>query len=96
VILSGELRPTALFDFLGQCAHGFASDLDTFAAGNGGLRKVDSGETLRTLALLLDPKRQRCLHSFFSALKPAALDGLSDKILLLGSEVYLHTANIMS
>jgi hypothetical protein len=33
------------------------------------------------------------LHCIFWTLKPAACDGLPDKILLLGGEVHLHPAN---
>lgn len=93
MILSAELQPTALLYFVSQRAHGFRSDFDAF--GNRGLRGVDGGENLCAAAFPLDPKRQRRLRRVFSTLKPAALDGLSDKLLLLGSEVYLHGANII-
>jgi hypothetical protein len=42
----------------------------------------------------LDPKRHRSLHGVFGTLKPAACDGLSDKILLLQGEVYLHVQKL--
>jgi len=92
VALVGDLRPTVPFDVLGQCAHGFLSDFDAFAAANRGSSNIDGGEKLRAATFSLDPKRHCCLHGIFGALKPAALDGLADKILLLRSEVYLHGA----
>jgi hypothetical protein len=95
LILGGELRPAALFDFLGQDTHGFLSDFDAFATGNRGACGIDSGENLGAAALSFDPKRQSRLYGVFSAGEAAALDRLSDEILLLGGEVYLHIANVM-
>ena len=94
VLLGNKLRPAVPFYLLGQCVHGFLGDFDTFAAVNGGFCNIDGGENLRAATFSLDPKHHCCLHRIFGALKPAALDGLSDKILLLGSEVYLHAANV--
>jgi hypothetical protein len=91
-VLVGQLRPTVPFDVFGQCAHGFLGDFDAFAAANRGSRNINGGENLRAATFSIDPERHCCLHSIFSARKPAALDGLPDKILLLGSEVYLHAA----
>jgi hypothetical protein len=89
-MLGGELRPAVPFYVPGQCAHGFLGDFDTFATANRGFCNIDSGENLRAATFSLDPKRHCCLHRIFGALKPAALDGLPDKILLLGSEIYSH------
>jgi hypothetical protein len=89
------LCSTELFDFLGQDAHGFLSDFDAFAMGNRGASGVDNGENLRSAALSFDPKRQSRLYGVFSAGETAALDRLSDEILLLGSEVYLHAAKLV-
>ena len=94
VVLVGELCPTLPFDVLRQCAHRFLSNFHAFAAANGGSCDIDGGENLRAATLSIDPKRHCCLHGIFGAFKPAALDGLSDKILLLGSEVYPHAAYV--
>ena len=94
VVLVGELRPTVPFDVLGQCAHGFLGDFHAFAAANRGSCDIDSGKNLHAATFSIDPERYCCLHGIFGALKPAALDGQSDKILLLGSEVYLHAAYV--
>jgi hypothetical protein len=93
-MLGGELRPAAPFYFLGQCAHGFLRDFDAIAAIDRGFRDIDGGENFRAATFSLDPKRYCCLHRIFGALKPAALDGLPDKILLLGGEVYLHRVSV--
>ena len=92
VVLVGELRSTVPFDVLGQCAHGFLGDFDAFAAANRGSCDIDSSKNLAAATFSIDPERHCCPHGIFGALKPAALDGLSDEILLLGSEVYLHAA----
>ena len=94
VMLGGELRPAAPFYVLGQCAHGFLGNFDAFAAVNRGFGDIDGSENFGAAALALDPKRDCGLDRIFGALKPAALDGLPDKILLLGGEVYLHTTNV--
>ena len=93
-MLGGKLRSAAPFYVLGQCAHGFLSDFDAFAAINRGFRDIDSSEDFAATTFALDPKRHRGLHGIFGTLKPAACDGLPDKILLLGGEVYLHTLNV--
>jgi hypothetical protein len=91
-VLVGELRPTESFDVFGQCAHGFLSDFDAFAAANRSSCDVDGSENLRAATFSVNPKRHCCLDGILGTLKPAALDSPSDKILLLGSEVYLHAA----
>ncbi len=92
--LVGELCATLPFDALGQCAHGFPSDFHAFAAANRGSCDINGGENLRAATFSIDPKRHCRLHGILGALKPAALDGPSDKILLLGSKVYLHAAYV--
>jgi hypothetical protein len=93
-MLGGELRPAAPFYFLGQRAHGFLGDFGAFAAINRGFRDIDSGEDFDAATFALDPKRHRGLHGVFGPLKPAACDGLPDKILLLRGEVYLHALEL--
>src|SRR3984893_17710970 len=93
-MLGDELRPAAPFYVFGQCAHGFLGDFDAVAAINRGFRDIDGGENFRAATFSLDPKRYCCLHRIFGALEPAALDGLPDKILLLGGEVYLHRVSV--
>jgi hypothetical protein len=90
-MLGDELRAAAPLYVLGQCADGFLSNFDAVAAINRGFGDIDGGENFRAATFSLDPQRYCCLHRIFGALKPAALDGLPDKILLLGGEVYLHT-----
>lgn len=94
VVLVGKLRPTVPFDVLGQCAHGFLGDFDAFAPANRGSCDIDRSQNLRAATFSIDPERHCCPYGIFRALKPAALDGLSDKILLLGSEVDLHAAYV--
>jgi hypothetical protein len=93
-MLVRKLRPPAPFHVLGQCTHGFLGDFDAVAPINRGFRDIDSGEDFGVAAFALDPKRHCGLHGIFRPLNPAACDGLLNKILLLGSEVYLHTANV--
>src|SRR6266446_7190679 len=93
-VLVGQMRPTVPFDVFGQCSHGFLSDFDAFAPANRGSCNINGGENLRAATFSIDPKRHCRLHGIFGARKPAALDGLSDKVLLLGSEVYLHAAYV--
>src|SRR5579883_2972767 len=55
---------------------------------------------ISTAARISERRRSRStqshcrLHGILGALKPAALDGPSDKILLLGSKLYLHAAYV--
>jgi hypothetical protein len=92
--LAGKLRPTAPLHVLGQRAHGILGDLDAFAAINRGLRDIDSRQDFGAATLAPDPKRDCGLHCVFGTRKPAACHGLSDKILLLRGEVYLHVSNV--
>jgi hypothetical protein len=94
-MLAHKLRPATPFYVLGQRTHGLLSDFGTFAAINRGFRNIDSGKDFAAAAFTLDPKLHRGLHGIFRTLKPAACDGLPDKILLFGCEVYLHTLNLM-
>jgi hypothetical protein len=93
-MLADKLRPATPFYVLGQRAHGFLGDFGAFAAINRGFRNIDSGKDFAAAAFTLDPKLHRGLHGIFRPLKPAACDGLPDKILLFGCEVYLHAFNL--
>jgi hypothetical protein len=94
VTLGGKLRPAALFHVLGQGPHGLPCNFHAVAAINRGFRDIDSGEDFGTATFTLDPKGHRGLHGVFGTLKSTALDGLPDKILLLGGEFYLHGFNV--
>src|SRR5262245_54794280 len=94
VALVGQLRPTVPFDVPGQCAHGFPSDFDAFAAANRGSSNIDGGEKLRAATFPINPKRHCGLHGIFGPPNTTGLDGQSDKFLLLGSEIYLHAAYV--
>jgi hypothetical protein len=93
-MLGSKLGPAAPFYVLGQRPHGFLGDFHAFAAINRGLCDIDSGQNFGAAAFSLDPKHHCGLHRIFGTLKPAACDGSPDKILLLGSEVYLHMSDI--
>jgi hypothetical protein len=93
-MLGGKLRPAAPFYVLGQGAHGFLGDFDAVAAIDRGFRNIDSGEDFGAATFALDPKRHCGLHRIFGPLKPAARNGLPDKILLLGRQVYLHSSKL--
>jgi hypothetical protein len=93
-MLTDKLRPAAPFHVLGQCAHGFSGDFGAFAAINRGSCDIDSSKDFASAAFKLHPKLHRGLHGIFCTLKPSTCDGLPDKILLLGREVYLHGLNV--
>ena len=93
-MLSGKLRSPAPLNVLGQGTHRFLGNFGAFAAINRGFRDVDGGKNIGATAFALNPKRHRSLHRIFGTLEPAACDRLADEILLLGSEVYLHTSNV--
>jgi hypothetical protein len=92
--LVGKLRPPAPFYILGQGAHGVPGDFHAFAAINRSFRDIDSGQDFGAAAFAFDPERHCGLYGILGPLKSAACDGLSDEILLLGREVYLHAANV--
>jgi len=94
VMLGGKLPTAAPLDVLGQCPHGFLGDFEAFTTINRGFRDVDGSEYFGAAAFALNPKRHCGLYGTFGPLKPAARDGLPDKILLLGGEVYLHGLNL--
>jgi hypothetical protein len=89
-MLGGKLLTGAPLDVLGECPHRFLGDFDSVTAINRGFRDVDGSKYFDAAALALNPKRHCGLYGIFGPLKAAARDGLLDKILLLGGEVYLH------
>jgi hypothetical protein len=93
-MLTGKLRPAAPFHVFGQRPHGFLGYYGAFAAVNRRFRNIDSGKDFVAAAFTLDPKPHRGLHCIFRTLKPAACDGLPDKILLLRRKIYLHRSNL--
>ncbi|HEY6259885.1 MAG TPA: hypothetical protein VIY51_29255 [Xanthobacteraceae bacterium] len=93
-MLAGKLRPAAPLYILGQGPHGFLGDFDTFATVDRGFRDIDGRKDFAAATFALDPKRHRGLHGIFGTLKPAACNGLPNKILLFWGEVYLHTLNV--
>jgi hypothetical protein len=93
-MLGGELHPAPLFYVLSERAHRLLGDFRAFAAINRGFRDIDSSEDFGAATFALDPKCDCSLHSIFGALKAAACDGLSDKILLLGGDIYLHALKL--
>ncbi len=86
----GKPRPALALHLLGERTHGFRGNLNSFAAIDRGLRKVDCAENLSATTLALDPKCQGGLDSVFRTPETAARDSLPDELLLLGREVYLH------
>jgi hypothetical protein len=93
-VLGSKLYPALPFNVVGQCAHGFPGNFRAFAAIDRSFRNIDGSENFSAATLALDPKRHCGKHCILGALKPAACDGLPDKILLLGSKVYLHLSNV--
>jgi len=93
-MLGGKLHPAPPLYVVGQCAHGVLGDLGAFATIDRGFRDIDSRENFAATTFALDPKRQRGLHGVFGTLEPPDCHGLPDKVLLLGSEVYLHGLNV--
>jgi hypothetical protein len=93
-MLGGELRPAAPFYVLGQRPHRFQSNFATFTAIDRSLRTVDRSKDFGAATLTFNPQRHCSLHGVLGTFKSATGDGLSDEILLLGSEVYLHNSNV--
>ena len=61
-----------------------------FASGKGGAGLIDCNENFRAGALTFFPQGKGFLHRIFFAVKPSALNSLTDKGLLVRCELYFH------
>jgi hypothetical protein len=82
--------PSALLHFSGKVAHGLLRDDAAFASGKGGFSRIDSNENFRAGALAFFPQGKGFLYRVFFAVKPSALNSLTDKRLLVRGELYFH------
>jgi hypothetical protein len=90
VVLGRQASPAPALHVLGQFTHRLLRDFDAFTPIDRSLRCVDGGKDFGTASLALDPQTECLPHHVLGAFKPPTLDGTTDKILLLGSESYLH------
>ena len=95
MLLCREPVPSALFHFCGKILHGLLSDDPAFASRQGSLRFIDCGEDLRAAALAFFPQSKGFLDRIFLALKPSALNCLTDKRLLVWGELHFHRLQSM-
>jgi hypothetical protein len=93
-MLGCEPSTAAALHIRGQLTHRLLRDLDSFAPTNRGLRRIDSGKNFRPAPLAFDPKAHCLLYDILSALKPPAVYGAADEVLLLGCQDYLHGSNL--
>jgi hypothetical protein len=93
-MLPSKLGPAASLYVVRKCPHGLLGDFDSVAPINRGFRHIGGGQDFATATFVLDPQRHCGLHGVLGALIPAAQDRLTDKILLLGREVYVHLSKL--
>jgi hypothetical protein len=65
-------------------------DDSAFAAGKGGFGLIDGNENFCAGALTFFPQGKAFLHRIFFAVKPSALNSLTDKGLLVRGELDFH------
>jgi DNA-binding XRE family transcriptional regulator len=65
-------------------------DNAAFASGKGGFGFIDGNENFRAGALTFFPQGKGFVHRIFFAVKPSALNSLTDKGLLVRGELYFH------
>jgi len=65
-------------------------DDSAFVAGKGGFGLIDGNENFCAGALTFFPQGKAFLHRIFFAVKPSALNSLTDKGLLVRGELYFH------
>jgi hypothetical protein len=83
--------PPALLHFCGKIAHGLLRDDAAFTPGKGGFRLINGSKNSRAGALAFFPQGKGFLDRIFLALKPSALNSLSDERLLVWCEPYFHS-----
>src|SRR5208337_5158045 len=89
-LLRRESVPSALLHFCRKVAHGLLRDDAAFASGNGDFSLIECNENFRAGALAFFPQGKGFLHRVFFAVKPSALNCLTDKRLLVRCELYFH------
>ena len=82
------------FDILCQFAHGFLRDGAPFTTSKASFRFINGSKDFHAVAFPLLPQGKSSLHRVFLAPKPPAIDGLADKRLLVGTELYFHTFKV--
>ena len=80
----------ALLHFAGKVTHGLLRDDAPRSSGQRRLGLIHCGQDRCPGALALFPQSKSLLYRFFFALEASAFDGLSDKRLLVWSELYFH------
>jgi hypothetical protein len=83
--------PSALLNFSGEIAHGLLRDDAAFASGKGRFGHIDCDENFRAGPLAFFPQGKRFLHRIFLAVKPSALNSLTDKRFLVRGELHFHS-----
>jgi hypothetical protein len=81
---------SALLHFCGKVAQGLLPDDAAFASGKGGFSLIDGNANFRAGALTFFPQGEGFLDRIFFAVKPSALNSLTDKRLLVRCELYFH------
>jgi hypothetical protein len=94
-LLCGETVTSALLHFSGKVVHGLLRDDAAFTSRKGGFRLIDRGKNFSAGALAFFPQGKGFLHSVFFAVKSSALNGLTDKRLLILGELYIHSLKIL-
>src|SRR2546426_493604 len=85
-------RAASLLHIIDELAHGFLSDDAALAARERILRFIEGCQQFDTGALAALPQGHCFLHGVFLAAEAATLDGVTHKRLLVGGEVYFHSA----
>ena len=88
--LRRQASASALLHLRGEVAHGWLCDDPPITTSKRGFGLIDSGKNFRPLALAFFPERKGFPHRIFFAVKLPACNGLTDKRLLVGGELYFH------
>jgi hypothetical protein len=85
-----EPQTSALLHFVRKVAHRLLRDAAGFAARQRIFGRINGCQDFRPFALAFFPQRKRFPYRILGPLKPAGLNGLTDKRFLAGSQTYFH------
>jgi hypothetical protein len=79
--------PSALLHFSSKIPHGLLRDDAAFTSGEGSFGLIDSDKNFGASALAFFPQGKGLLYRIFLAVQPSTLNSLTDKRLLVRSEL---------
>lgn len=93
-LLSGKTSLSAPFHFLSRLPHGLLRDDATFASRKRSFSFIKACKKFRALPFASFPQGESFLHCVLGVAKPARLDSLTNKRVLIGRQMYFHRLSL--